>query len=93
MKDVIIVIDLLEGIVVGSTQAAAVQNSFTNFDHLTDGTLVAGSPDRYYGAHPAQLNREIRKKLSGSIEPSTGDRLPLLPNCFLKRRTLTGTHQ
>lgn len=30
---------------------------FTNLEHLTDGTLVPGSPDIYYGARPEQLNR------------------------------------
>jgi hypothetical protein len=26
--------------------------TFTNLDHLTDGTLVPGNPDIYYGARP-----------------------------------------
>ena len=32
---------------------------FTNLDHLTDGTLVPGNPDVYYGARPEQLDRTI----------------------------------
>ena len=44
--------------------------SFNNLDYLTDGTLSAGKPDRYYGAHPEQLNRLIRNELSHYIIPS-----------------------
>ncbi|KAG9228009.1 hypothetical protein BJ875DRAFT_508725 [Amylocarpus encephaloides] len=40
---------------------------FTNLDHLTDGSLVPSNPDRYYGARPEQLNRQIRKGPDGSI--------------------------
>jgi len=29
---------------------------FTNLNHLMDGTLVPGNPDRYYGARPEQLD-------------------------------------
>lgn len=56
---------------------------FTNLDHLTDGTLVPGNPDRYYGARPEQLNRQVRNKLSGHIIPSTQHDLPIAPNFFL----------
>ncbi|KAH6976808.1 hypothetical protein EDB80DRAFT_757450 [Ilyonectria destructans] len=35
---------------------------FTNLDHLTDGTLVPGNPDLYYGARPEQLDREVRRE-------------------------------
>jgi hypothetical protein len=31
-------------------------------NHLTDGTLVPGNPDCYYGARPEQLNRQIRSE-------------------------------
>ena len=44
---------------------------FTNLDHLTDGTLVPGNPDIYYGARPEQLARRVRNELSGHIIPST----------------------
>ena len=56
---------------------------FTNLDPLTDGTLVPGNPDIYYGARPEQLNRQVRDELSGNIIPSTQDDLPILPNFFL----------
>lgn len=56
---------------------------FANLDHLTDGTLVPGNPDIYYGARPEQLDRRVRNELSGHITPSTQDDLPLAPNFFV----------
>ncbi len=56
---------------------------FTNLAHLTDGTLVPGNPDRYYGARPEQLNRKVRTELSGYIIPSTQNDLPAAPNFFV----------
>ena len=44
---------------------------FTNLEHLTDGTLISGNPDIYYGARPKELNRRVRNKLSGYIVPFT----------------------
>jgi hypothetical protein len=41
---------------VGDRKCAARQVPFTNLDHLTDGTLVPGNPDLYYGARPEQLD-------------------------------------
>ncbi|KAK7431674.1 hypothetical protein QQZ08_001893 [Neonectria magnoliae] len=60
------------------------QVPFTNLDHLTDGTLVPGNPDVYYGARPEQLDRNIRRELNGQIIPSTQQDLPLSPNFFLE---------
>ena len=56
---------------------------FTNLDHLTDGTLVPGNPDIYYGARPEQLDRRVRDELRGNIVPSTQDDLPIAPNFFV----------
>jgi hypothetical protein len=56
---------------------------FTNLDHLTDGTLVPGNPDCYYGARLEQLNRQVRTELSDHIVPSTQHNLPIVPNFFL----------
>ncbi|KAJ2972662.1 hypothetical protein NUW58_g9139 [Xylaria curta] len=56
---------------------------FTNLDHLTDGSLVGGNPDRYYGARPEQLDQRVRAELSGHIIPSTQHDLPIVPNFFL----------
>ena len=64
---------------------------FTNLNHLTDGTLVPGNPDLYYGARPEQLNRRVRNELSGRIIPSTQDNLPMAPNFFLAAKGPDGT--
>ncbi|KAM4065492.1 hypothetical protein HRG_004203 [Hirsutella rhossiliensis] len=57
---------------------------FANLVHLTDGTLVRGCPDRYYGARPEQLHRTIRRELNGKIIPSTPHDLPIAPNFYLE---------
>ncbi|KAI2603702.1 hypothetical protein GGR54DRAFT_459140 [Hypoxylon sp. NC1633] len=67
----------------GDSNCAASQTSFTNLNHLTDGSLVPGSPDLYYGARPEQLDRRVRTELSGHIIPSTQQDLPIAPNFFL----------
>jgi hypothetical protein len=64
---------------------------FTNLDHLTDGTLVPGNPDIYYGARPEQLDRRVRKELSGHIIPSTQDDLPIAPNFLLAAKGPDGS--
>ncbi len=64
---------------------------FTNLDHLTDGTLVPGNPDLYYGARPEQLDRRVRNELSGHIIPSTQKDLPIAPNFFLAAKGPDGT--
>jgi hypothetical protein len=64
---------------------------FTNLDHLTDGTLVPGNPDLYYGARPEQLNRQVRDELSDQIIPSTQHNLPIVPNFFLAAKGPDGS--
>jgi hypothetical protein len=64
---------------------------FTNLDHLTDGTLVPGNPDLYYGARPEQLNRQVRDELSNQIIPSTQHDLPIAPNFFLAAKGPDGS--
>ncbi|KAF5019180.1 hypothetical protein F66182_8830 [Fusarium sp. NRRL 66182] len=59
------------------------QIPFTRLDPLTDGTLVPGNPDLYYGSRPEQLDRAVRKGLEGEIVPSTQLDLPIAPNFFL----------
>lgn len=76
------VIPIIEGIVKDG-KCAAGGIPFTNLDHLTDGTLVSGNPDRYYGARPEQLHPQIREELSGHTIPSTQKDLPVAPNFFL----------
>lgn len=76
------VIPTIEGDV-PDTKCISGQIPFTNLDHLTDGTLVAGNPDQYYGARPEQLDRRVRAELNGLVIPSTQHDLPVAPNCFL----------
>jgi hypothetical protein len=64
---------------------------FTNLNHLTDGTLVPGNPDLYYGARPEQLNRRVRDELSGQIVPSTQHDLPIVPNFVLAAKGPDGS--
>ncbi|EED23188.1 conserved hypothetical protein [Talaromyces stipitatus ATCC 10500] len=64
---------------------------FRNLDHLTDGTLVPGNPDRYHGARPEQLDRRIRIELSDQIVPSTQHDLPIAPNFFLAAKGPDGS--
>jgi hypothetical protein len=64
---------------------------FRNLAPLTDGTLVPGNPDLYYGARPEQLNRRVRDDLSNQIIPSTQDDLPIAPNFFLAAKGPDGS--
>ncbi|KAH7114601.1 hypothetical protein EDB81DRAFT_630818, partial [Dactylonectria macrodidyma] len=77
------VIPIIEGDV-GDRKCVARQVPFTNLDHLTDGTLVPGNPDLYYGARPEQLDQKVRRELGGHIIPSTQHDLPIIPNFFLE---------
>lgn len=84
------VIPILEGDC-GDRRCAAGQIPFLNLDYLTDGSIVPGNPDRYYGARPEQLNQGIRKELEGQIMPSTQRDLPIAPNFFLHVKGPDGT--
>lgn len=84
------VIPIIEGDI-GDLKCAAGEIPFTNLEHLTDGTLVPGNPDRYYGARPEQLKRDIREALEGQIMPSTQHDLPIAPNFFLQVKGPDGT--
>ena len=84
------VIPVIEG-EVKSSRSVAGNIPFNNLDHLTDGTLSAGNPDRFYGARPEQLNRSIRDKLGHYIVPSTQEDLPMAPNFFLQAKGPNGT--
>lgn len=77
------VIPIVEGDV-GDTKCVAGEIPFTNLDHLTNGTLVPGNPDLYYGARPEQLDRRIRMELGSHIMPSTQEDLPIAPNFFVE---------
>ena len=76
------VIPIIEGkIIDGKCVSGGIP--LTNLDHLTDGTIAPGNPDRFYGARPEQLDRRIWNELSSRIIPSTQDDLPMVPNFFL----------
>ncbi|RCI11367.1 hypothetical protein L249_7663 [Ophiocordyceps polyrhachis-furcata BCC 54312] len=64
-------------------RCAAGQIPFRNLDNLTDGSLVPGNPDLYYGARPDHLQPKILDKISGQIVPSAQDDVPVAPNFFL----------
>ncbi|KAI1318801.1 hypothetical protein F5Y16DRAFT_391561 [Xylariaceae sp. FL0255] len=76
------VIPIIEGDV-EDTKCVSGQIPFTNLDHLTDGSLVPGNPDRYHGSRPEQLDRQVRAELSGHLVPSTQHDRPIAPNFFL----------
>ena len=75
-------IPIIEGDV-GDLKCISGGIAFANLEDLTDGTLVPGNPNVYYGARPAQLDRTVRQELNKLIVPSTQDDLPILPNFFL----------
>jgi hypothetical protein len=75
----------------GDARCVAGGIPFRNLDHLTDGTLVPGNPDRYYGARPEQLDRRIRSELDDQIVPSTQHDLPIAPNFFLAAKGPDGS--
>ncbi|KAI1820135.1 hypothetical protein F4861DRAFT_533893 [Xylaria intraflava] len=76
------VIPIIEG-EVEDGKCLSGQIPFSNLDCLTDNTLVAGNPDRYYGALLEQLNQQLQEKLNKRIIPSTQKDLPIAPNFFL----------
>lgn len=64
---------------------------FANLAHLTDGTLVYAKPDKFFGARPEELEREVRIELGKYIIPTTQDDLPILPNFFLEAKGPDGS--
>ena len=84
------VISIIEG-EIRDAKCVSGEIPFTNLDHLTDGTLVSGNPDIYYGARPEQLDRRVRNELSGHIIPSTLNDLLIAPNFFLAAKGSDGS--
>ena len=83
------VIPIIEG-GVGDAKCVSGGIPFTNFDHLTDGTLAPGNPDIYYGARPEQLDRQIRGELNGVIVPQRRSIFRFSPISFLQQKDLMG---
>jgi hypothetical protein len=84
------VIPIVEGRV-ADAKCVAGGIPFRNLDHLTDGTLVLGNPDRYYGAGPERLDRRVCVELEGHIVPSTQHDLLVVPNFFLAAKGPDGS--
>lgn len=84
------VIPVVEGDV-GDRKCVAGEIPFTNLEQLTDGTLVPGNPDLYYGARPEQLDRNIRRGLNNQIVPSTQHDLPIVPNYLFQAKGPDGS--
>ncbi|KAI1312741.1 hypothetical protein F5Y03DRAFT_407572 [Xylaria venustula] len=83
------VIPIIEGNI-KDNRSVAEQILFTNLEDLADDLLVPGNPDRYYGARPEQLDRQIRIQLNKHIVPST-QHVPIVPNFFLNVKGPDGT--
>lgn len=84
------VIPIIEGAVKDGKSVAG-QVPFTNLEALTDGSLVPGNPDLYYGARPEQLDQQAWIQLNKHIAPSTQYDLPIVPNFFLNAKGRDGT--
>ncbi|KAI0423504.1 hypothetical protein F5Y09DRAFT_336530 [Xylaria sp. FL1042] len=84
------VIPIIEGEVRDGSYVSG-QVPFTNLEDPTGGLLVPGNPDRYYGARPEQLDRQVRMQLNKHIVPSTQHDLPIVPNFFLNVKGPNGT--
>ncbi|TWU71291.1 hypothetical protein ED733_001670 [Metarhizium rileyi] len=84
------IIPILKGDAQGNTCLAG-ELPFTNLEHLTDGTLVPGNPDLYYGARPEQLHRTIRQELNNYLVPSTQHDLPIVPNFLFQAKGPDGS--
>ena len=66
------------------------EQRFNNLEPLTEVMLTCASPDFYDGASAARIHPDVRKKLSGFIQPSTRPELPFVPNFFLEVKRLLG---
>lgn len=75
----------------GDSKCAAGGYIFGNLAHLTDGTIAKAKPDRFYGARPFQLDRQIRQELNHLVIPSTQCDRPIAPNFFLEAKSRDGS--
>ncbi|TWU71534.1 hypothetical protein ED733_000958 [Metarhizium rileyi] len=75
----------------GDKKCVAGEIPFTNLEHLTDGTLVPGNPDLYYGSRPEQLHKAVRGELSNYVVPSTQHDLPIVPNYLFQAKGPDGS--
>ncbi|CAD6440053.1 290bab11-0fa8-4ffe-a3f6-e626df4feab4 [Sclerotinia trifoliorum] len=85
-----LVIPLIEGEVIDA-KCVSGKIPLKNLRYLTDGSLVSGNPDLYYGARPEQLERQVRIDLGDYIVPTTQSDLPIVPNFFLEVKGRDGS--
>ena len=64
---------------------------FNNLKHLTDGSLVACQPDRWYGESRIPDVLISAGDLAKHIVPSTQEGRPVVPNFFLEVKGASGT--
>ncbi|KAJ2996577.1 hypothetical protein NUW58_g939 [Xylaria curta] len=84
------ILPIIEGDIKDGRSVAG-QVPFTNLEDPTNNLLVPGNPDRYYGARPEQLDRQVRMQLNKHIVLSTQHDFPIVPNFFLNVKGLDGT--
>lgn len=63
---------------------------FTNLDSMTGGATVKAVPDYFDGAHPGDLDGEVRRMLSTTIVPTKHPHVPIAQNFFLEAKAPTG---
>lgn len=64
---------------------------FTNFEPLTNGTIIDANPDFYDRAHPSKIDRRIRAHLDSFIIPLTHGHARVLPKFFNKAKDSCGS--
>ncbi|RCI15742.1 hypothetical protein L249_3230, partial [Ophiocordyceps polyrhachis-furcata BCC 54312] len=84
LQVMMMVIPIIEGGLGYDPACVAVKEPLRNLNPLTDGSIMPGIPNIYYGARPEHLRPGIYPELGGHIVPSTDDSLPVVPNFFLQ---------
>lgn len=64
---------------------------FRNIDDIALDVFKKPKPDLYWGAKPAQIDRQVRQDLNHQIVPSTKDTYPAAPNFFLEAKGPDGS--
>lgn len=71
-----------EGVAGKANIVTAGKLQFTNFEPLTNGTIIDANPDFYDRAHPAKIDRRIRAHSDSFIIPLTHGHAPVIPKFF-----------
>ncbi|KAL9621088.1 MAG: hypothetical protein Q9160_004473 [Pyrenula sp. 1 TL-2023] len=64
---------------------------FSNIDDMAPDIFKKPKPDLYWGARPAQINRQVRQDLNHQILPSTKADYPAAPNFFFETKGPSGS--